>query len=244
MLSRKPIFRLHYLRFIDETSKQIAMASNENFQEVQQLRFALASVLRSLAPDFVESKSERFDAKTRKKLFDQLYVWCDEGTGLWAQESVSDYKRDIERYKSVQRNRSRESISIDREIMSEQMEVIQWTSMNAMTSLLYGPCFDDNARKLSGRVITWINGLFLEHAPRAPFGSSPADPRTPSYFKYTGESGRGTCGRDKKKGGQLRVLLAKTALKNLLQTNLELFPAFIDQVSSFTLCHFNHYHIS
>lgn len=103
--------------------------------------------------------------------------------------------------------------------------------MNALASLLYGPCFDDNARKMSGRVISWINSLFIEPAPRAPFGFSPADPRTPSYTKYTGDVGRGAAGRDRHRGGHHRVSLAKLALKNLLLTNLDLFPACIDQVN-------------
>lgn len=232
MLGRKPVFRLHYLKFIDETTRLISMAPAENFQEMQPLRYALASVLRSLAPEFVESKSEKFDLRTRKRLFDLLLSWIDDSGSTWSQDGVSDYRREIERYKSSQHTRSKDSIdklSFDREL-SEQVEAIQWASMNAMASLLYGPCFDDNARKMSGRVISWINSLFIEPAPRAPFGQSPADPRTPSYTKFAGDGGRGATGRDRHRGGPLRVSLAKMALKNLLLTNLDLFPACIDQV--------------
>ncbi|CAA2987078.1 furry homolog-like [Olea europaea subsp. europaea] len=231
MLGRKPIFRLHYLKFIEETTRQILTASAESFQEMQPLRFALASVLRSLAPEFVVSKSEKFDVRTRKRLFDLLLSWSDDTGGTWNQDGISDYRREVERYKSSQHARSKDSIdklSFDKEL-GEQVEAIQWASMNAMASLLYGPCFDDNARKMSGRVISWINSLFIEPAPRAPFGHSPADPRTPSYSKYTGEGGRGVTGRDRHRGGHLRVSLAKLALKNLLLTNLDLFPACIDQ---------------
>lgn len=233
MLGRKPVFRLHYLKFIEETTRQILTAPTENFQDTQPLRYALASVLRSLAPEFVESKSEKFDLRTRKRLFDLLLSWCDDTGNTWSQDGVSDYRREVERYKSTQHVRSKDSVdklSFDKEI-SEQVEAIQWASMNAMASLLYGPCFDDNARKMSGRVISWINSLFIEPAPRAPFGYSPADPRTPSYSKYTGEGARGATGRDRHRGGHLRVALAKTALKNLLLTNLDLFPACIDQVN-------------
>ncbi|KAK4712333.1 hypothetical protein R3W88_006846 [Solanum pinnatisectum] len=231
MLSRKPVFRLHYLKFIEETTRQILTASAESFQEMQPLRYALASVLRSLAPEFVESKSEKFDIRTRKRLFDLLLSWSDDAGNTWSQDGVNDYRREVERYKSTQHSRSKDSIdklTFDKEL-NEQVEAIQWASMNAMASLLYGPCFDDNARKMSGRVISWINSLFIEPAPRAPFGYSPADPRTPSYSKYTGEGGRGTTGRDRHRGGHLRVSLAKLALRNLLITNLDLFPACIDQ---------------
>ncbi|XP_022884197.1 protein furry homolog-like isoform X2 [Olea europaea var. sylvestris] len=231
LLGRKPVFRLHYLKFIEETTRQILTASAESFQEMQPLRFALASVLRSLAPEFVDSKSEKFDVRTRKRLFDLLLSWSDDTGGTWNQDGVSDYRREVERYKSSQHARSKDSIdklSFDKEL-GEQVEAIQWASMNAMASLLYGPCFDDNVRKMSGRVIAWINSLFIEPAPRAPFGYSPADPRTPSYSKYTGEGGRGVTGRDRHRGGHLRVSLAKMALKNLLLTNLDLFPACIDQ---------------
>ncbi|PSR87776.1 Protein furry-like [Actinidia chinensis var. chinensis] len=234
MLGRKPVFRLHYLKFIEETRQIITAPSPapaENFQEMQPLRYALASVLRSLAPEFVESKSEKFDLRTRKRLFDLLLSWCDDIGSTWSQDGVSDYRREVERYKSTQHARSKDSIdkiTFDKE-MNEQIEAIQWASMNAMASLLYGPCFDDNARKMSGRVILWINSLFIEPAPRAPFGYSPADPRTPSYSKFTGNGGRGATGRDRHKGGHLRVSLAKMALKNLLLTNLDLFPACIDQ---------------
>ncbi|KAM7516661.1 hypothetical protein LguiA_006244 [Lonicera macranthoides] len=231
MLGRKPVFRLHYLKFIEETTRQIVTPMVESFQEMQPLRYALASVLRSLAPEFVESKSEKFDPRTRKRLFDLLLSWCDDTGSSWSQDGVSDYRREVERYKTNQHIRSKDSVdklSFDKEV-SEQVEAIQWASMNAMASLLYGPCFDDNARKMSGRVISWINSLFIEHAPRAPFGYSPADPRTPSYSKYTGEGGRAATGRDRHRGGHLRVALAKMALKNLLLTNLDLFPACIDQ---------------
>ncbi|KAG6481412.1 hypothetical protein ZIOFF_058013 [Zingiber officinale] len=234
MLIRKPVLRLHFLRFIDETYRQIStqmsMSATDNVQELLPLRYALASVVRYLAPEFVESKSEKFDVRTRKKLFDFLLSWCDETNS----ESSNDYHREVERYKSGQHIRSRESIdkfSFDKEVV-EQVEAVQWTSMNAIASLLYGPSFDDNARKMSGRVISWINNLFMEPAHRAPFGYSPVDPRTPSYSKYIGDGGRLIAGRDKHKNGHLRVLLAKIALKNLLQTNLELFPACIDQCYS------------
>ncbi|XP_051117296.1 uncharacterized protein LOC127242007 isoform X1 [Andrographis paniculata] len=231
MLGRKPVFRLHYLKFIEETTRQILTASTENFQETQPLRYALATVLRFLAPEFVDSKSEKFDIRTRKRLFDLLLSWGDDTGGTWNQDGVSDYRREVERYKSNQHSRSKDSvdkISFDKEL-SEQVEAIQWASMNAMASLLYGPCFDDNARKMSGRVISWINSLFNEPAPRAPFGFSPSDPRTPSYSKYTGDGMRGANTRDRHRGGHHRVSLAKLALKNLLLTNLDLFPACIDQ---------------
>ncbi|KAJ4826862.1 hypothetical protein Tsubulata_039605 [Turnera subulata] len=227
MLTRKRVFHLHYLRFIDDTTRQILSSPAENFQEIQPLRYALASVLRSLAPSFVESRSERFDLRTRKRLFDLLLSWTDDAGSTWGQDSAGDYQREVERYKASQHNRSKDSIdkiSFDKEL-SEQIEAIQWASMNAMASLLYGPCFDDSARKMSGRVISWINSLFNEPAPRAPIGYSPS---TPSYSKYTGEGGRGA-GRDRHKSGHHRVSLAKLALKNLLLTNLDLFPACIDQ---------------
>ncbi|KAG4395808.1 hypothetical protein GLYMA_19G037200v4 [Glycine max] len=230
MLMRKPVFRLHYLKFIDETTRLIS-TSTESFQDMQPFRYALACVLRSLAPEFVDSKSEKFDVRTRKRHFDLLLSWCDDTGSTWGQDGVSDYRREVDRYKSSQHARSKDSvdkISFDKEL-NEQVEAIQWASMNAIASLLYGPCFDDNARKMSGRVIYWINGLFLEPTPRAPFGFSPADPRTPSYTKYQGEGGRGNAGRDRLKGGHRRVSLAKLALKNLLLTNLDLFPSCIDQ---------------
>lgn len=232
MLARRPKFCRHYLKFIDETTRQILTAPAESFQEIQPLRYALASVLRSLAPEFVEAKSEKFDLRTRKRLFDLLLSWSDDTGSAWGQDSASDYRREVERYKSSQHARSKDSvdkIAFDKEL-SEQVEAIQWASMNAMASLLYGPCFDDNTRKMSGRVISWINSLFIELAPRAPFGYSPADPRTPSYSKYMGEGGRGAAGRDRHRGSHHRVSLAKLALKNLLLTNLDLFPACIDQV--------------
>ncbi|XXG60233.1 hypothetical protein AAC387_Pa04g2195 [Persea americana] len=230
MLRHKPFLRLHFLKFIEET-RQIVASSTDNFQEMQHLRLALASVLGSLAPEFVESRSDRFDPKTRRRLFDLILSWCDDIGGTWGQDGVSDYRREIERYKQAQHNRSKDSIdkiSSDKEVI-EQVEAIHWASMNAMASLLYGPCFDESTRKMSGRIVNWINSLFIELASRTQLAYSPADPRTPSYSKYTGEGGRG---KDRLRVVHLRVFLAKTALKNLLQTNLELFPACIDQCYS------------
>ncbi|XP_047335140.1 protein furry homolog-like [Impatiens glandulifera] len=230
MLTRKPVFRLHCLKFIEDTTRHILTAAPESFHETQPLRYALASVLRSLAPEFVGSKSEKFDVRTRKRLFELLLSWCDDSSSTWSQEG-GDYRREVERYKSSQHSRSKDSIdkiAFDKE-MNEQIEAIQWASTNAMASLLYGPCFDDNARKMSGRVISWINNLFIEPAHRAPFGYSPADPRNPSNAKFSGDGGHGGAGRDRHRGGHLRVSLAKMALKNLLLTNLDLVPACIDQ---------------
>ncbi|CAH8364627.1 unnamed protein product [Eruca vesicaria subsp. sativa] len=239
MLARKPVFRLHYLRFIDDSTRHISSVPPESFQDTLPLRYALASVLRSLAPEFIDSKSEKFDVRIRKRLFDLLLSWSDDTGSPWGQDVVSDYRREVERYKTSQHNRTKDSvdkISFDKEL-NEQIESIQWASLNAMASLLYGPCFDDNARKMSGRVISWINSLFIEPALRVPVGYSPSDPRTPSYSKYAGESGRGTTGRDRHRGGHQRVALAKLALRNLLLTNLDLFPACIDQIRELThLC--------
>ncbi|KAF3667284.1 hypothetical protein FXO38_08680 [Capsicum annuum] len=110
MPSRKPVSRLHYLKFIEDTARQILTASAESFQEMQLLRSALASVLRSLAPGFVESKSEKFDIRTRKCLFDLLLSWSDDAGNTWSQDGVNDYRREVERYKSTQQSRSKDSI--------------------------------------------------------------------------------------------------------------------------------------
>nr|XP_043633528.1 protein furry homolog-like [Erigeron canadensis] len=227
MLARKPVFRLHYLKYIDETSRLISTGSFENFQEMQTLRYTLACILRSLAPEFVDANAEKFDPKTRKRLFDLFLSFCDDSSNTLSQDGLSDYWREVERYKSSQRSRSKESIdkiSFDKEV-SEQVEAVQWASMNCMAALLYGPCFDfDNARKMSGRIIYWINSLLIESAPRAPFGYSPTDQRGPFCVKHIGATGR-----DKSRIVHLRVSLAKIALKNLILTNLDLFPACIDQ---------------
>ncbi|KAJ1692491.1 hypothetical protein LUZ63_009189 [Rhynchospora breviuscula] len=231
-ITQKSMFRHHYLRFLEELYRQVTSPySSDSFQDLQPLRYTLASIVRYLAPEFIDSRSERFDSKVRKKLFDLLLSWCDDSGGMWGPE---DYRREVERYKSGPHSRSRESIdklTFDREML-EQGEAFHWAAMNAIASLLYGPCFDDNARKMTGRVILWINALFVEPAPRAPLGFSPADPRTPSHAKFASVDGMKFGGKDKQKMTQFRVILAKTALKNLLGTNLDLFPACIDQCYS------------
>ncbi|KAL4577336.1 hypothetical protein LXL04_013444 [Taraxacum kok-saghyz] len=230
MLARKPVFRLHYLKYIDETTRLITTGPLENFHEMQTLRYTLACVLIPLAPEFVDSKSEKFEPKIRKRLFDLFLSWSDDSGSTLTQDGLTDYRREVERYKSNRYSRSKDSvdrISFDREL-SEQVEAVQWASMNAMASLLYGPCFDfDNARKMSGRIIYWINSLFIDSAPRVTFGYSPTDPRAPFHAKHVGP-GSGP-GRDNTRSGHLRVSLAKIALKNLILTNLDLFPACIDQ---------------
>ncbi|KAM0835403.1 hypothetical protein ACQ4PT_062965 [Festuca glaucescens] len=114
----------------------------------EDLRTHVANIHRMIA-----EKSERFDNRIRKRLFDLLLNLSDDSGSTWGQESSSDYRRELERYKATQHNRSRESLdklAFDREI-AEQLEAINWASMNAIASLLYGPCFDDNVRKMSGR---------------------------------------------------------------------------------------------
>ncbi|KAG6553135.1 hypothetical protein Mapa_005194 [Marchantia paleacea] len=240
MLVKKPVLRIHFLRFIDDTARQIVSATPEGFQDIQPLRYSLACVLRSLAADVVRASSEKFVLGTRKRLFDLLSSWCDDTSSAWGGDGVSEYRKEIERYKSSQNVRTKDSvekITVEKEI-NEQVDAIQWVAMNAMAALLYGPCFDDSARKMSGRVVSWINGLFLEPVSRVPIGYSPADPRTASPHSKFGISGvvdvfrGGAAGRDRQRVSSSRVLLAKTALMNLLQTNLDLFPACIDQCYS------------
>lgn len=232
-LSRKPVLRLHFVKFIENTVRHISSSTAESFQELQPLRYSLGCVLRSLSAELVKSNSERFDPRTRKKLFDLLSSWSDDTTSQWSQDSVSDYRREIEKYKSSLSTRTKDSlekISLEKEI-NERVEVIQWVAMNAMAALLYGPCFDDSVRKMSGRIVSWINGLFLEPAQRMPIGYSPADPRIVSPHSKLGiPDVRYGVNRDRHRGSASRVSLAKTALMNLLRSNLDLFPACIDQV--------------
>ena len=149
------------------------------------LRYALASVIRYLAPEFVDARSERFDNRIRKKLFDLLLNWSDESGSSWGQEGGTDYRRELERYKATQHNRSRESLdklAFDRE-MAEQLEAINWASMHAIASLLYGPCFDDNARKMSGRVILWINSFVRGTSSESTFWAFTSRPSNTIIFK-------------------------------------------------------------
>lgn len=237
MLTRKSLLRIQFGRFIEDTIRHILSALTDAFQDIQPLRYSLACVLRSLAADMVRASSEKFDPRARKRLFDLLSSWCDDTSSAWGQDGVNEYRREIERYKSAQNGRTKDSverITLEKEI-NEQVDAIQWVAMNAMAALLYGLCFDDSARKMSGRVVSWINGLFLEPVSRGPITYSSADPRTPSPHSKFGVGGladgfRGGAGRDRQRITSSRVLLAKTALMNLLQTNLDLFPACIDQV--------------
>nr|XP_029123160.1 uncharacterized protein LOC105052444 [Elaeis guineensis]XP_029123164.1 uncharacterized protein LOC105052444 [Elaeis guineensis]XP_029123166.1 uncharacterized protein LOC105052444 [Elaeis guineensis]XP_029123167.1 uncharacterized protein LOC105052444 [Elaeis guineensis] len=90
--------------------------------------------------------------------------------------------------RSGQHNQSRESVdkfTFDKEAI-EQVQAIQWASMNDIASLLYGPYFDDNARKMAGRVIPWINSFLMEQVPKAPCAYSLVVPQTLSYSKFTG----------------------------------------------------------
>ncbi|XP_024390755.1 uncharacterized protein [Physcomitrium patens] len=239
VLTRRPVLRIHFLKFIEETVRQVSTGPFENFHDIQPLRYALACVLRSISVDMVKAQPERFDPRSRKKWFDLLSSWCEDTTTGWGQDGSSEYRREVERYKAAQSLRVKDSMdknSIEKEI-NDKVDAIQWVAMNAMAALLYGPCFDDNARKMSGRIVAWINGLFLEPSGRMPAGYSPADARNMSphsKFGITGflEGMRNGTGRDKQRGSPARVLLAKTALMNLLQSNLDLFPAFIDQCYS------------
>lgn len=238
MLARKPELQIHFAKFISETIRHISTTPQEYFQELQSLRYSLASVLRALSPELVKANSDTLDPQTRKRLFYLLSSWCDDSLNTFGQDSISDYRREVERYKSAQHVRTKDSmekINLEKEI-NEQVEALQWMAMNAMAALLYGPCFDDSARKMRGSIFSWINGLFLDPVPRMPIGYSPADPRAPSHSKFGLSGGvevfRSGAGKDRQRGSQFRIQLAKTALMNLLQKNLDLFPACIDQCYS------------
>ena len=59
ILTRRPVLRMHFLRFIEDTVRQVSTGPFENFQDIQPLRYALACVLRSLAVDMVKAQCER-----------------------------------------------------------------------------------------------------------------------------------------------------------------------------------------
>lgn len=60
ILTRRPVLRIHFLKFIEETVKQISTGPFDNFQDIQPLRYALACVLRSLSVDMVKAQPERY----------------------------------------------------------------------------------------------------------------------------------------------------------------------------------------
>jgi len=107
-------------------NRQIVSAPLENFQDMQPLRFALASVLRSLSPEIMKSNTERFNPRTNKCLFKLLLLWSDDTNNAWDQETASDYQRKIECYKStlnMHTKGSMEHISIEKDI-NDQVQSI------------------------------------------------------------------------------------------------------------------------
>lgn len=131
-----------------------------------------------------------------------------------------------------------------------QVECIQWAATHAMAALLSGACFDDNVRKMNGRVMLWIHGLFTGTSERVPLGGnySPVDPRTPSPHVRTGSYAHSVMAssvygststlpraRSALSGhysATSRSGVARTALLNLLLTNPDMFPTCIDQCYS------------
>eukprot|EP00850_Spirogloea_muscicola_P016988 SM000142S00502 [mRNA] locus=s142:28293:45159:+ [translate_table: standard] len=240
MLEQKGMLRMHFLRFLDDLMRQIDRSATENFLDTQPLRFCLASVVKTLAVDLVQCSPQSFDTKLRKRLFDHFASWCQDPAVLGGQQG-NGYWREVERVKATHMLRTKdatERAALEKEII-EQLEAIQWAAMTAMGNLLYGPCFDDGVRRMSGKVVKWIKGLLMEPPPIGkPLGvpsSSPLASRMilsgPVQFQQR-TLGSGLLTEKERSKGSWRVLLAKMGLLNLLQTNLDLFPACIDQCYS------------
>eukprot|EP00850_Spirogloea_muscicola_P018806 SM000176S03137 [mRNA] locus=s176:102016:119238:- [translate_table: standard] len=240
MLEQKGMLRMHFLRFLDDLMRQIDRSATENFLDTQPLRFCLASVVKTLAVDLVQCSPQSFDTKLRKRLFDHFASWCQDPAVLTGQQGNS-YWREVERVKATHMLRTKdatERAALEKEII-EQLEAIQWAAMTAMGNLLYGPCFDDGMRRMSGKVVNWIKGLLMEPPSSGkPLGipsSSPLATRMilsgPVQFQQR-TLGSGLLTEKERSKGSWRVLLAKMGLLNLLQTNLDLFPACIDQCYS------------
>lgn len=70
-------------------------------------------------PEFVDSKSENFDPKTRKRLFDLFLSCCDDSGSTSSQDGLSDYRREVERYKSSHHTRSKDSM--DRVLFDKEL---------------------------------------------------------------------------------------------------------------------------
>lgn len=298
-------------------------------------RYALAAILRVLSAELAAVLPERFSARTRKRLFDLLGSWGDDGGGLYQSGELAgyaDYRREVDKFKTAQSLKMRESqdrMALDRDLADQvrrrlrtglpsdgqaspggavcserisepaqlvldltgpihaysifrasgshlsvlcslrvsasahssvliervwwpavQVECIQWAATNAMAALLYGTAFDDTVKKMNGRVMVWIHGLFTGTSERVPLGGnySPVDPRTPSPHMRTGSyagmmassvyGSTNTLPRSKSALGvgapamAARIGVARTALLNLLLTNTDMFHSCIDQCYS------------
>jgi hypothetical protein len=296
-----------------------------------------------LSADLEAYLPERFTLRTRKRLFDMLAAWCEDGSVCQSTEGAGfvDYRREVDKFKMAQSLKMRESqdrMALDRELADQvghpqptragmltqlfletgtvdsvhptvlvhlftqaasapavrggvavvgcslawgfirilqhcscrasdgyhsdfccvhvlpcpavQVECIQWAATHAMAALLCGACFDDNVRKMNGRVMLWIHGLFTGTSERVPMGGnySPVDPRTPSPHVRTGSYAQSVMAssvygststlpraRSALSGhysATSRSGVARTALLTLLLTNPDMFPTCIDQCYS------------
>lgn len=88
-------------------------------------RYALAAILRVLSAELVAVLPDRFSTRTRKRLFDLLGSWTDDGSGVYQSADLSgggDYRREVERFKQAQTLKMRESqdrMALDRDLADQ-----------------------------------------------------------------------------------------------------------------------------
>eukprot|EP00898_Chlorokybus_atmophyticus_P003403 jgi/Chlat1/4063/Chrsp26S04002 len=173
ILSRSATLRYRFITFITESMKYLSAAPADMLWELQPLRYCLCVVTRCVAPILVQYPGEGWNTDLRRRLFYTVGAWCDEGA---VQGWGADSRKEAERLRNamvvrVKDPNERSTMELD---TNGQIECLEWAAREAMSALLLGAAVDDEARRLRGRIVTWINNLFMrsmDHPVNSPWSN-------------------------------------------------------------------------
>ncbi|CAG9464766.1 unnamed protein product [Pedinophyceae sp. YPF-701] len=178
--------------------------------EVLPLRFCVASIMENVAGDLVEAGDPNFTLEKRRAAFDVLATWVEE-TGLFQESAARSLS-------TAQLSRIKDPAERQQIIADLKLQNLHAgrAAAAAMASLLSGPAFDLDARKLQGRVFSWIDRLF-----------------------QTGEREKEREKSEKRRGGAREAVwgpswreVGKNGLRNHLSRNPDIFDACINHCYS------------
>lgn len=198
------------VEFVADTARLVSLLADISI-EAMQLRYCLCIVATHVAMQLSESMPNAFPPMIRKQLFDRGSIYCEEGptAGLFR----SELRQHIAAAKAASKGRDAEALKYAEMELMDASDMLEKAGIVSMAAMLAGPLFDGDARDPGGRVFTWIDKMLtgresVEAAIAGGGGGMEVGPRA---------------------WGPPKDHVARIALGNMLLSNHDLTPVFVDR---------------
>ena len=167
--------------------------------ELHALRYCLAVVARHCSMQLADAQPAAFPAQVRRGLFDMFSLYCEEG------QAPGQFRNELRRNVSAAKARIKdpESSRLMEVDITDSSETLEHVAYLGMAAMLHGPLFNADVRNPQGRVFAWIDRMLSVRQQQA-------------ASRLAG-------------WGPPKASVARTALRNVLQSNPELAGVFVDR---------------